>query len=71
MRADLALDIEDPDGVMAAVRPDLTDSQRIAFDVAVDGDELHIGVEADSLGVLRGGINTALMLTKLSEKTMR
>lgn len=71
MRADLGLDIEDPGAVMAAVRPDLTDGQRISFDIAVDSDELQIGVEADSLGVLRGGVNTALMLTKLSEKTMR
>lgn len=71
MRADLGLDIEDPRAVMAAVRPDLTDSERISFDIAVDDDELQISVGADSLGVLRGGVNTALMLTKLSEKTMR
>lgn len=71
MRADLELDVEDPGAVHAAVAPDLTDSDRLSFDTDVGDGRLRIRIEADSLGVLRGGTNTAMMLTKLSQRFIR
>jgi len=68
MRASLDLDVEDPEMVYQAIDPDLTGSDRVDFDVSQDGDTVHIDIEADSLGVLRGSLNTATQLTKLSSR---
>lgn len=68
MRASLELDVKDPAMVHAAIDPDLNGSDRVAFDVSQDGDAVHIDIEADSLGVLRGSLNTATQLTKLGSR---
>ncbi len=68
MRASLDLDVEYPEMVHAAIAPDLNGSDRVTFDVSQDGDTVHIDIEADSLGVLRGSLNTVTQLTKLSSR---
>lgn len=67
MNAELSLDVPDPDRVAAAVRPSLRSGGAVTFEVGA-GDTLRIGVEADRLGALRGGVNTALMLTRTATK---
>lgn len=70
MRADLDLDVADPQVTARAIAPSLRDSDAVRF--AVDaGERLEVRVEADRLGALRGGTNTALMLTRLSDKFQR
>jgi tRNA threonylcarbamoyladenosine modification (KEOPS) complex Pcc1 subunit len=68
MRATLDLDVEDPEQVYRAIDPDLVGSDRVSFDVSHDGDAVHIDIEAESLGVLRGSLNTATQLTKLGSR---
>ncbi|MFB6294312.1 MAG: KEOPS complex subunit Pcc1 [Candidatus Nanohaloarchaea archaeon] len=70
MNADLDLDIADPDQVAAAVAPSLRDSDAVRFDID-PGATLGITVAADRIGALRGGVNTALMLTRLAAKFQR
>lgn len=67
MNAELALDMSDIETVRKAVSPSLRDSGKVRFDVGA-GEALAIAVEADTLGALRGGVNTALMLSRLSDK---
>ncbi len=67
MIADLSLDIDRPGQVAAAVGPSLRDGGTVGFDIAA-GDTLDITVEADRLGTLRGGVNTALMLARTATK---
>ncbi|MFB6295200.1 MAG: hypothetical protein ABEI97_05545 [Candidatus Nanohaloarchaea archaeon] len=67
MNADLSLDVDAPDQVAAALEPSLRDGGTVTFDLAA-GDALDITVAADRLGTLRGGVNTALMLTRTATK---
>lgn len=63
--ATLDLDVDDPAYVEQAISHDLQDSDRISFDIESD-DTVHITVSAQTLGVLRGGMNTAMQLSKLA-----
>ncbi|MDY6789303.1 MAG: KEOPS complex subunit Pcc1 [Candidatus Nanohaloarchaea archaeon] len=69
MEATLELDLSNPEKVLDAVKPDLQDSDRLKFDVSID-DSIQLKLRSKSLGVLRGGINTAMKLVKLSKKLM-
>lgn len=69
MRADLELDVEEPGKVRKAVSPSLRSSDKVGFDTSA-GEKLEISVESKKLGSLRGGANTALMLTRLATKFM-
>ncbi|MDY6771696.1 MAG: KEOPS complex subunit Pcc1 [Candidatus Nanohaloarchaea archaeon] len=68
MEATLRLDVDKPEKVHTAIKPDLGGSDRVSFDVSVDDDNVVIDIETDSLGVLRGTLNTTTRLTKLSSK---
>ncbi len=68
MNAELELDVDRPRTVAAALAPSLRDGGTVAFGIAAD-DTVDITVEAEKLGSLRGGVNTALMLARLAEKT--
>jgi tRNA threonylcarbamoyladenosine modification (KEOPS) complex Pcc1 subunit len=68
MQASFQLDVEHPEAIRRTVEPDLQDSDRVTFTTSVDDDALRIDVQADTLGVLQGAVNTALRLTKLSSK---
>lgn len=63
----LDLEFDEPGKVFKAVSPDLTDSDRVKFEV-FEENGLNIKVKADSLGSLRGGLNTAMRLVKISKK---
>lgn len=65
--ATLDLAVADPTYVKAAIEPDLQDSDRIGFDVSAD-EQLHVTVQAETLGVIRGGLNTAMKLVKLATR---
>lgn len=67
MKASLELDVTHPDQVYRAVAPSLRDTPAVSYTVSAD-DSLHISLETEGLGPLRGATNTALMLTKLAEK---
>jgi tRNA threonylcarbamoyladenosine modification (KEOPS) complex Pcc1 subunit len=67
MKASLELDVDEPGQVRAAIDPDLQDSDRVSFQTSADT-QLHVDIEADSLGVLRGALNTVMRLSKLSTK---
>jgi len=69
MRAELELDVPEPDKLRDAVGPSLRSSEKVGFEVRSPGD-LEITVEADRLGPLRGGTNTALMLVRLATRTL-
>ena len=68
-RAELEFDLDHPEKVQSSVAPDLSDSGRVVFDTWMD-DGLNVSVEADSLGSMRGALNTVMRLVKLSEKFM-
>lgn len=70
MRARLDLDVARPEDVQHALDPALRDSNAVRFDTTVD-DQFHVTVESEKLGALRGATNTALMLSKLSDKILR
>ncbi|MCJ7428996.1 MAG: CTAG/PCC1 family protein [Candidatus Nanohaloarchaeota archaeon QJJ-5] len=65
--ATLTLGVTDPDYVKDVIAPDLQDADRIGFDVTAE-DAVHIQVSAETLGVMRGGLNTAMKLTKLATR---
>jgi len=69
MNASLSMAVADTDTVAAAVRPSLQDSDAATFTVDA-GEELQVDVTADTFGVLRGTVNTAMMLTRLSHKIL-
>lgn len=69
MKASLDLDVTRPEQVYRAVTPSLRDTSAVQYDVSA-GDSLHISLETEGLGPLRGATNTALMLTKLAEKVV-
>lgn len=70
MKAELAIPMDHPDRVRSAVAPSLRDSDAVSFEIG-QGDGLDITVQAETLGTLRGAVNTALMLTKLSQNMGR
>ncbi|MDY6765782.1 MAG: hypothetical protein SVW77_00280 [Candidatus Nanohaloarchaea archaeon] len=67
MRADLSLDVAAAPQTAAAVTPSLRSTDAVRFDVDAQ-DALHVTVEADRLGALRGGVNTALVLVRTATK---
>lgn len=67
MNATLELDVEHPAVAGAAVSPSLQGSGPVEFTVEA-GETVDIAVASDRLGSLRGAVNTALMLTRLSDK---
>ncbi|MDY6776476.1 MAG: hypothetical protein SVQ76_00045 [Candidatus Nanohaloarchaea archaeon] len=67
MRAEFQLEV--PEDVGRAVGPSLRSSDRVSFEVE-QGDGLQVGIETEDLGALRGASNTALMLSKLSNRFM-
>ncbi len=69
MKASLELDVDNARDVYRVVEPDLQDSGRVSFDVSVD-ESLQVDVEADSLGALRGALNTATKLSKLGSRML-
>lgn len=68
--ATLELDIEQPGMVARSVTPSLTDSERVAFESEHDESCLTVHVTADSLGTLRGGVNTALRCVKTGNRVI-
>ncbi|MDY6777437.1 MAG: KEOPS complex subunit Pcc1 [Candidatus Nanohaloarchaea archaeon] len=71
MEAELHLDVVQPQKVRESIGSDLRDSDRVTYRIDTDGSGLTINVEAASLGVLRGALNTAMKLTKLSTQFTR
>ncbi|MCJ7450383.1 MAG: hypothetical protein MUP58_01440 [Candidatus Nanohaloarchaeota archaeon QJJ-9] len=70
MEARLELELNEPEASYKAIRQDLRDSKRAKFDLTPLDEELVAEVEAESLGVLRGSVNTILKLSKLSDKIL-
>ena len=68
-RAELEFELDHPEKVCDSLVPDLSDSGRVVFETSID-EGLNVSVEADSLGSMRGGLNTVMRLVKLSEKFM-
>lgn len=69
MNASLELTVSRPEQVRDAIVPSFRDSGVVAYNVSAD-DMLHVDIEAETLGQLRGAVNTALMLVKLSDNVL-
>lgn len=70
MNAALDLEADDAETLEAVLEPSLRGFGGTSFDVTAENGRLHIGVEAEKLGALRGATNTALMLTKLATNVL-
>ncbi len=65
MNVTLELDTAQPDAVHDAIAPSLRDTDSVQYQVSAD-EQLHVTIQAETLGQLRGATNTAMMLIKLS-----
>lgn len=68
MKADISLDLRDPELVGRTVTPSLGNTDGNSFETEIDEEEFRIEIEASGSGALRGCMDAAMRLSKLGEK---